>query len=250
MILMYHNIGSELEFNTLPIPYFQRHIEYLKTSKYELVSLKDYIQNIQTDNRRRNLVTLTFDDAYISICDTVLPLLKKEDIPFSVFVPVEFVGTHNQWDVQAGPRMSKIMTWEHLENVAKEDLVTIGSHGMSHTSLGKLEVALIATELKDSKQILEEKLNKRVVYFAYPYGQLKDLGKGTEDLLTEFGYVAGLSTIWGKSNTIDDIYKLKRVEIEPGDDIMKFKSKLENSTVYRQMKQSVKNSLYMMGLWE
>ncbi|MBL4753493.1 MAG: polysaccharide deacetylase family protein [Flavobacteriales bacterium] len=250
MILMYHNIGSDREFNTLPVPYFQEHIQYLKTSKYELVSLEEYVQNIQTGSKRGDLITLTFDDAYISICDIVLPLLKKEDIPFSIFVPVDYVGAHNKWDVEEGPGMSEIMTWEQLDHVAMENQVTIGSHGMSHTSFGKLDATAIATELKDSRRILKEKLRTTVVYFAYPFGQLKDLGKGTETTLNKLGYVAGLSTIWGKRNTIDDIYRLKRVEIEHIDDLAAFKKKLENSTIYRQMKQSVKNSLFMMGLWE
>ncbi|MBL4577310.1 MAG: polysaccharide deacetylase family protein [Flavobacteriales bacterium] len=249
MILMYHNIGSDYEANALPIAYFEDHIAYLKSSRFTLVSLGDYIQNIQRQNPREDFISLTFDDAYASVYETVIPQLKLWNIPFSVFVPVDYVGQHNKWDMADGPDVSKIMTWQQLLDLSQEDLATIGSHGMSHTSFGDLDEAAINKELTTSKEILERKLNLTVSFFSYPYGQPKDLGARTASKLREHGYAAAVSTIWGKKNVIDDLYNLKRIEIEIADDGVSLKKKLESSTGLRLIKQTLKNNLYKIGLW-
>lgn len=245
---MYHNIGLEHEFNTLSIPHFIEHLEYLKSSRYKLVSLSEYVENLKSGVYDDQTITMTFDDAYVSICDTVLPSLKEVQIPFTVFVPVNFIEQHNKWDVEEGPNISKIMSWGQLEQIAGEELVTIGSHGMSHTSFGELDEEAIDSELKESKAVLEERLQTSVNHFSYPYGQYKDLGVRTDKKLEQQGYDAGLSTLWGKRNTIDDVYKLKRIEIQVGDSARELKMKMEGSMLVRQIKQNLKTWLYKSGL--
>ena len=246
---MYHNIGAEHEFNTLSVPLFKNHIKYLKSSGYTMISLSEYVENIRTGINNNKAITLTFDDAYISIPETVLPALKKEQIPFSVFVPVNFVGQHNKWDVEEGLNISKIMSWEQLTEIATEELVTIGSHGMSHTSFGKLNEQASVKELKDSKAILEEKLQTTVSHFSYPYGQYRDLGNETDKKLQELGYKSALSTLWGRRNTSEDIFRLKRIEVETTDDVSALQMKVENRNSYREIKQAVKNAMVKLGLW-
>ena len=182
MILMYHNIGPEKEFDTLSEEYFVQHLEYLKNSRREVVSLETYVDRLEQKRPMGDAVTITFDDAYVSIARFVLPLMKEYGYPFSVFVPVDHVGGINAWDAEGHPRPLKIMNWPELKTLAGEQLLTFGSHSLTHRSFGLLRENEIREELKESKERLERELPVKIRYFAFPFGQRKDLGVSTPAL--------------------------------------------------------------------
>ncbi|MDY0143373.1 MAG: polysaccharide deacetylase family protein [Bacteroidales bacterium] len=94
MILMYHNIDDEIGFNTISTENFEEQIKYLKSrTKLSIVSINDYLKNIK-HQKNKKIVTISFDDAYVSIKSKVLPIIKKYNIPIIVFVPVGLVGKH------------------------------------------------------------------------------------------------------------------------------------------------------------
>ena len=57
--------------------------------------------------------------------------------------------------------------WDELRTLDPA-IVTIGSHTMTHPILSKLSDAEIEAELRESRRMLEEKLDRSVDYFAYP----------------------------------------------------------------------------------
>jgi len=245
---MYHNTDDKSDFNTLSLEDFESHLSYLRSSnQFTIVNLDEYINNLKSPVYNKT-ITLTFDDAYSNIKGKVLPLLKKYQIPIIIFVPVHFVGKHNVWDAKKGIKKIGILTWPEIRELNQEKLITFGSHGYSHISLGDADIDCIRFELQESKSILEKELKNDVDYFSYPFGQLKDIGHNSHKLLFESGYKAGLTTNWFRKNSLTNIHKLNRIEIQNFDDLSRFKKILNRKIDYKFFKQQLKNTFYHIGL--
>jgi hypothetical protein len=61
------------------------------------------------------------------------------------------------------------MKWEELRRLDPE-LITVGSHTMTHPILTRLDPQDVCAEIVDSKRILEDRLGRAVDYFCYPNG--------------------------------------------------------------------------------
>ena len=66
---------------------------------------------------------MTIDDAFSSFYKNAWPILKKEKIPFIIFINTETVGARGY------------MNWEQIKNISKFDFVYIGNHSHSHDYL-------------------------------------------------------------------------------------------------------------------
>ena len=94
-ILLYHKIGPQappLFGETVSPEDFERQIRFLK-KRYEIVDFKDLSSAISKANSSKDLVILTSDDGY---CDNFLyafPIVKKYDVPFTIFLTTDVIGT-------------------------------------------------------------------------------------------------------------------------------------------------------------
>jgi peptidoglycan/xylan/chitin deacetylase (PgdA/CDA1 family) len=62
------------------------------------------------------------------------------------------------------------MSSKQLQDASNNSLVTIGAHTHTHPSLNTLSVQDQTKEIEMSKMILEKKLGKPIIHFAYPSG--------------------------------------------------------------------------------
>ena len=245
---MYHNISEKSSFNSVLVSEFQKQLNYIKNcGKYNILSLDEYVDNLLYPSFN-NPITVTFDDGYVSFITLALPIIKKYEISITVFIPVEYVGSHNVWDTMYGHSRNDILDWEGFCQLIKEKLVNIGSHGVNHVSHGHLDKEADYYEIAKSKEVLEEKLGIEVKYYSYPYGQIKDIGMYSIENLKVAGYKAALSTNWSRRNYKDNIYRLNRIEMLGTDDFSKFTSKLESKIDVKFFKQKLKNILVKTGL--
>ena len=238
MILMYHNVDEQAGFNTVSAENFVRQLRYVK-QRWQLVDMDTYVRECTTNPR---VATVTFDDAYSCITTRVLPVIQELDIPVTVFLPVLFIGKYNEWDENL-PDYKKIniLSWDEIERLSQDSHITFGSHGMSHTSLGKLSKNQTEKELKESKEMMETHLQHKVDYFAFPYGQRKDFGCATPELLQEIGYKAAVTTLWKRNNLHENPCRLCRVEIKPTDSMEDFQKYLNPKMDFRYIKQEIKS---------
>ncbi|MGD9899093.1 MAG: polysaccharide deacetylase family protein [Calditrichaceae bacterium] len=125
---------------------------------------------------------VTFDDGFKNIAKNALPELIKRKIPATIFIPVNYLGRKPEWDGEYYDDI--IMTKDELLELPG-DLVTIGSHTLSHPELTKTDARTAKTELFESRSILESMLGKKVKLFSFPYG-----GHNTAliDLALQAGY--------------------------------------------------------------
>ena len=87
MILVYHHIARHKsnDENTVSVDTFRQHIQYLIENKYVVVNMLDY----DPDDKKQ--IVLTFDDGYKDVLNA-LPILKRYNLPFHVFVIGDWIG--------------------------------------------------------------------------------------------------------------------------------------------------------------
>jgi peptidoglycan/xylan/chitin deacetylase (PgdA/CDA1 family) len=182
-ILVYHTInkadGPAACAETISPESFEQQLRWLSRRR-RVVSLEETL----TRSRKESLVAITFDDGYRDNLTTALPLLEKYSLPMTLFVVAGFVDRDGY------------LTEEELREMARHPLVTIGSHGLWHRNFTLLATDDARFELRESKQILEEVIGRKVDLLAWPYGECNP---ELERLSGACGYRASWS-VWKGTN--------------------------------------------------
>lgn len=89
---------------------------------------------------------------------------------------------------------------------------TLGSHGLTHRTLGMLPAGEAADEIAGSKAALESLLGGEAADFAYPYGEPVHVGEAAPELCRQARYRRAFTTTPGAIRPGDDPYRLKRVD--------------------------------------
>jgi peptidoglycan/xylan/chitin deacetylase (PgdA/CDA1 family) len=95
----------------------------------------------------------------------------------------------------------------------KNEGITFGSHGISHTVLTKLSQEDVEYEFMVSKEIIKEKTGIIIDLFAYPNGEIGDFNKSFEQTLKKYGYNAAFTLVKGYHDRIFSPYFLGRIHI-------------------------------------
>lgn len=222
---MYHNIAKEPGFNTVAVKQFKNQLDFIIDNGYRIVSMDNYVEALKNNNLHKHNICITFDDAYRSFEEEVIPILEERNLSATVFVPAGFIGKYNVWDEEISNTRLEILNAHELRKLSKNRLVTIGSHGVSHQPLSKLNSEEMRNEIVDSKNQLKEITGSEIQYFSYPFGQHKHFSSTTIQVIREAGYEAAVSTNWNRNNSVNNLYSLNRIEIEPKDNIDDFRQK-------------------------
>ncbi|RYG23115.1 polysaccharide deacetylase, partial [bacterium] len=167
-VIMYHDIierrGRGSVWFDCTTEEFQKNIDLIVERGYTPVSLKDLHEHLTSGKPLPpKAIVLTFDDNYQGFYDRAYPILKQHNFPAAVFVHTGFVGQ------QTGEHPK--MTWETLQELSKDPLITIASHTVTHPDMPTLTSDKQVEELTKSKEDLESHLGVKVDYFAYPEGK-------------------------------------------------------------------------------
>ena len=94
-ILAYHDIADKGYLNLeVPEKIFRRHMRYLVKNNYNLISLEDAVDLMESGKEiPRKTVVITFDDGYKSLYRAVLPLVKELGVPITVFLATGSIGS-------------------------------------------------------------------------------------------------------------------------------------------------------------
>ncbi|MDX1397668.1 MAG: polysaccharide deacetylase family protein [Oceanospirillum sp.] len=185
-ILMYHHISAETPPSTSTRPdVFVQHLDLLEREGFQVWSLERVADHLQKGQAMPDKVAvITFDDAYISVYDTAMPILVERNLPFTIFVNAEPVNLGK----------SLYMSWEQLLS-AKQKGATIANHSLNHQHMvrrleGESEpqwLDRMRDQVVQNQHELIKHLGKTPKLFAYPYGEFNPL---LEQLLAELGYLA------------------------------------------------------------
>lgn len=141
VVLMYHSVGDNGEFFTVPVHEFERQLRYIKNHQHRVV--------------------LTFDDGYEDNYTSVFPLLKRYQVPAKIFVATSFIGGSRT--LRSG-RTLTMLSWEQINEMQASGFVEFLPHSHTHPKLTELSPEQAEHEIRESWEIISGDL------FAYPYG--------------------------------------------------------------------------------
>jgi peptidoglycan/xylan/chitin deacetylase (PgdA/CDA1 family) len=114
---------------------------------------------------------ITFDDGFVSVIENAVPELVKRRIPAALFVVTGLLGKKPNWATfgEGYSKEERIADLDQLKALPT-DLITIGSHTISHPLLTSLPEADAQTELSTSRETLKSLLDREITLFSFPYG--------------------------------------------------------------------------------
>ncbi|GAC18555.1 polysaccharide deacetylase family protein [Paraglaciecola arctica] len=135
----------------------------------------------------------------------LIPLIKYQDYQQRINI-IDQLYTDNQ----ANEVANKMMTPDEINQLAKLG-VDIGAHTVDHPILASQNEGQQKHQIEQSKQQLEQWLNKGVNGFAYPNGKpVEDYPLSAVDLVKQSGFEYAVSTTSGLSTPVSDFYQLNR----------------------------------------
>jgi peptidoglycan/xylan/chitin deacetylase (PgdA/CDA1 family) len=239
-ILLFHDIEPRAA---------EKAFRYL-LNKYNIISLDDFfdLYRKKEDFPPKSLV-ITFDDGHKGNYD-LLPILKKYDIPVTIFLCSGIINTNRHfWYEEARAKAVHLpLTGEQLKKVPNikrlQILKGIGfeqqreyaypnalsrkqicemlpyanfqSHTVFHPCLTECDDSEAWNEIFVSKRILEEKYGLTVNSIAYPNGDYSDRDI---QMSVAAGYEFGLTVDFGFNTCNTNPFRLKRVSVNDTDNM-------------------------------
>lgn len=208
-VLCYHRITQKPKYiYDVAVVEFEKQIKTLLDNRYRIIKISDLLDGIEKKNIPEKAVIITVDDGDISSYESAYRIAKKYRIPITLFIYTDYIS-----------RGGRSISWEKLEELAKAG-VDIGSHTRTHPYLTKLKnIKIIEKEIKESKDIIEDKLKIKVKFFAYPYGLYNNV---IEDIVIKSGYESALTLDWGNNDLNTNRFRIKRKLVLSNMNIKKF----------------------------
>ena len=210
---MYHRFNENKYPSTnIRNEIFLEHIKEINNLGIEFITYKKFKEVIKK-NIDKNYLLLTIDDAFESFYLNAWPILKKNKIPFILFVSTREVGKNGYMD------------WQQIKEIELSGLGVIGNHSHTHEYLIDWTNDKIKTDLETSIEIFKKELGYSPEIFSYPFGEYStDLKKIVENLNFKFAFGQHSGVI----DPTKDFLELPRFPInEKYGEIKRFKSILQ-----------------------
>ena len=214
------------------------------SARYEFVAIDDIVDSNSWIPRKR--INISFDDGFHDIYDFAFPVLKKYNVPFTIYLTTDFPeGKADIWWIQLEKLVSSIdeydgilakvlksdlplasvmheltnsvvdlsnsqslsLSWAEIKEMVDSGLCTIGSHTISHPGLTRIGLDGCRFELEESRRIINERLGLEAIHFSYPHSMQSDIvRKSVQDV----GFVSATLGYGGNIRKGDDKYRLCR----------------------------------------
>ena len=206
--LMYHRFNENRYPSTnIQMNIFKEQIKIIRNLNYKFYDPKYLEDNFYVIKKQKKIL-ITIDDAFSSFYKFAWPYLKKEKIPFILFVSTEAVGKNGY------------MNWEQIKELDKAPFVQIGHHSHSHNYLVDFKNEDFINDINTASTIFNKRLGYNPIFFSYPFGEYSSLIKKyiSDNFKFSFGQHSGVIDI------TKDRYELPRFPInEKYGDLKRFK---------------------------
>ena len=216
VVLLYHGVKKEHVEN------FRKQMAYLVR---ECLVVKP--GSIASAHGAGSIVAITFDDAFESLLENGLPILKELGLPVGIFVPAGNLGKRPEWymDDNCPDKDEIVMNEQQIAALDKED-IEIFSHTLSHPLLTELCDSELEAELVGSKQKLEQIVGHEILGISYPYGNCDDR---VYEAVKKAGYKSGFTVDPDIVNETIDNLEIGRFEVLSSESLFRFKLKVRGA---------------------
>jgi peptidoglycan/xylan/chitin deacetylase (PgdA/CDA1 family) len=252
LILTYHTLSEDSGFPD--------HIEYLLAKKYKIMDLASGLKLLREKPRKTNkVISITFDDGDNSIYRCGLPIIKKYNLPVTVFIITGLIGTDQPfwWQevmhysgksggelerllrrIKSIPNQERLNYLESLQKRTTEPLkqrqldihelkeliesgISLGNHTHTHPMLDQCTDDEIRREFTDSKRFFDQHNLPGYSYLAYPNGNL--LPEDKMQLVRESGISHAFLFNHQVTRKIKDPLKISRLSVGDRTPLWKFR---------------------------
>jgi peptidoglycan/xylan/chitin deacetylase (PgdA/CDA1 family) len=207
-VLLYHRVGAGDREVDLDEAAFAAQMEMLAGQVRSLDEV--------TGDAERGGVVVTFDDGYADFHEVVLPLLVEHRVPATLYLATGLVR-------EEGADQPEALSWPQLREAVETGLVTVGSHTHGHADLSRAGAAQAEEEMRRSKELVEERLQRPCRHFAFPFAVGSPEARSTARHLFD---TAALGWRTNRAGRIDP-YRLGRTPVLRSDGRFFFRAKLD-----------------------
>jgi poly-beta-1,6-N-acetyl-D-glucosamine N-deacetylase len=195
---MYHRFEENKYPSTnIKIADFIKHINLIKKNQFKFVNPNFFEENL-LNHKYEKKILLTIDDGFKSFFDQAWPILKKEKIPFILFVNTREVGTRGY------------MNWKQIKEISKEKFAHIGNHSYSHEYLIDMKNQEIIDDINLAISDFKHNLGYNSPFFSYPFGEYSNNFK---NIINNLGFKYAFGQHSGVTDETKDFYELPRFPI-------------------------------------
>ena len=207
--IMYHRFNEfKYPSTNISMDVFKEHVELIFDANLSFYHPNKFEDEFNLPKKEKKIL-LTVDDAFQSFYDNAWPYLKKNQIPFVLFVSTEPVGNNGY------------MNWDQIKEIDQSEFGVIGHHSHSHDYLIDKSEEIFLNDIKTSNLIFKEKLGYIPTLFSYPFGEYSGFMRNyiSQNFKIAFGQHSGIIDV-NKNR-----YELPRFPInEKYGEIKRFKS--------------------------
>ena len=199
-VLTYHSVGNHVDGDPHGIynmdqSEFERHVASIVR-----FSTANTIPLVPFGTTSGDGIAVTFDDGYADVLTTVAPILTRHGIPFHVFVTPTKLASGD----------SRYLTTTQLIELAGNGLVTVGAHGYEHRPLTEMTPEDAERDLRRSRELLQEILQRDVATMSYPFGLVN---QATRDAAERAGFTSAACSKWGFNYADTDRLMIRRIDM-------------------------------------
>lgn len=236
VILYYHGMPANFHSN------FSSQIDII-SARVKIVPA-DYHD---TDLRGGRSVAITFDDAFASVLNNAIPILRARRLPATIFVPVGSLGRRPFWEQELGSvhESEEVATADALRSQIS-DLVHLGAHSLTHPYLTRVPREQARGEIVGCRKQMSDVFGVDVRIFAFPYG---DHDTEIVELCREAGYQRVFTNVPRVTDPASGEFVRGRVLVNPDDGPLEFYLKISGAYAWAAYSFAIKQRIiqYLRG---
>ena len=156
---MYHRFNENKYPSTnIRMEIFDKQMKLVKDLNYNFYNPNHLINEFDKPKNEKKIL-ITIDDGFKSFYTEAWPYLKKNKIPFILFISTEPVGKNGY------------MNWEEIKEIQNSEFGHIGHHSHTHDYLIDGDIDVFIDDIKTATKIFEERLGYNPKIFSYPFGE-------------------------------------------------------------------------------
>ncbi|MEN8107363.1 MAG: polysaccharide deacetylase family protein [Pseudomonadota bacterium] len=199
VVLQYHHFGDAAPaITSVTLAQFDAHLQYLEDHHFTVMPLRGVVAALRNRTALpEHCVSITVDDAYLSVYRNAYPRLKQRGWPLTVFVNTQGVDQE----------IPAYMSWEQMREMSKHG-VTFENHGHGHIHMirrlqGESEQqwsARISEDIRTAQQRITQETGVAPQLFAHPYGEYTPATLGIIEQMGLVGFGQQSGPVWPGAN--------------------------------------------------
>ena len=200
--LMYHRFDeNKYPTTNIRIYDFKKHISLIKESNLEFISFNE-LKKILIDKKPyiNKKILLTIDDGFKSFYKNAWPILRKQKIPFIIFINTREINKNHP----------NYMNWDQIREIHESGIGTIGAHSFSHDYLIKFSKEEVVNDITKSHEDYKREIGAVPEIFSYPFGEYS---MEIKKIIKDFKYILAFGQHSGVIHQKEDLFELPRFPI-------------------------------------